>query len=341
MLPRVPASDGSRFVVMTSIFAPTEAVHLHAQRDPGRVVVAGDRKTPTDWAAEGTIYLSPEAQLDTGWKTPKLLPFDHYCRKMVGYLRAIAEGATSIADIDDDNFPHDPWEFPAFEGRFPELQSGRYFNVYTRFTDEFVWPRGYPLRHVTAPATSEIAESDVRIGVWQALADGDPDVDAIFRLTVGGNITFEAGDPFVLARGTVCPFNSQNTAFTAEAFPLLYLPATVTFRSTDIVRGLVAQPILWAAGMRLGFLGATATQDRNDHDFLDDFRSEIPLYLHTEEILDIAMAETSDERSIEENLRAVYDALAAKGHVEPFELELLDGWLADVAAVREAPLTPR
>jgi hypothetical protein len=36
-------------------------------------------------------------------------------------------------------------------------------------------------------------------------------------------------------------FNSQNTVFFLDAFPLLYLPGHVSFRMTDIWRSFVAQ----------------------------------------------------------------------------------------------------
>ena len=57
----------------------------------------------------------------------------------------------------------------------------------------------------------------------------------------------------VLGTGTMSPFNTQNTLIRKELFALLYLPTYVTFRFTDILRGLVAQPIMWAAGYALGF----------------------------------------------------------------------------------------
>ena len=78
------------------------------------------------------------------------------------------------------------------------------------------------------------------------------------------------------------------------AFALLYLPAHVTFRFTDILRGLVAQPILWAAGYQLGFTRATVVQERNPHELLEDFESESPGYLRVEKIVDIEVPLVAD-----------------------------------------------
>ena len=69
------------------------------------------------------------------------------------------------------------------------------------------------------------------------------------------------------------PYNTQNTATRKELFPLLYLPAYVTFRFTDILRGLIAQPIMWLYDYHLGYSGATVTQKRNAHDYFEDFQS--------------------------------------------------------------------
>ena len=81
---------------------------------------------------------------------------------------------------------------------------------------------------------------DCNVGVWQGLADEDPDVDAIYRLTSDTPCYFNERNPVVLAKGTVCPFNTQNTIIIKPLFNLLYLPTTATFRFTDILRGLVA-----------------------------------------------------------------------------------------------------
>ena len=47
--------------------------------------------------------------------------------------------------------------------------------------------------------------------VWQGLADHDPDVDAIYRLTQRRrNFDFTArGAPLALPVGTFCPYNAQ------------------------------------------------------------------------------------------------------------------------------------
>ncbi len=214
-----------------------------------------------------------------------------------------------------------------------------FVNVYSYFTDQHIWPRGFPLNRVCDPAArlgaGPMQTAPVRIGIWQGLADGDPDVDAVYRMTVNTPCFFDTKPPVVLNTGTVSPFNSQNTAFIRPVFALLYLPASVSFRSTDIIRGLVAQPILWSAGYSLGFTRATVVQDRNEHHYLSDFESEIPCYLHAEKILDVVEGAVSSRFSIETNLLNAYESLIRHDLIPKCEMELVLAWVRDIQNMPE------
>ena len=319
----------NKFIVITSIFLPTEAIEKFAKLKDWTVIVVGDKKTAADWNYPGVTYLSPEGQQEVAGKFAGLLPWNSYTRKNIGYLYAISQGARVIYETDDDNIPLDNWvNEPEFCTNADLLKDAAFVNIYSYFTDKKVWPRGIPLRCVLGAEIPKLAAGkNLKVGVWQFLADGDPDVDAIYRLTNNTPIYFKWREPLVLDQNTCCPFNSQNTYFCKEVFPLLYLPSTVTFRFTDILRGLVAQPVLWAAGYHLGFAGATVLQKRNPHDYLKDFESEIPCYLQAEKVVQIAKQAVSSERSISENLMSVYRALSSKGVVSENELEILSSWL--------------
>lgn len=316
-------------IVITSIFSPTAAIEKFAELKDWEIIVVGDKKTPADWSYPRVTYLSPEAQYEVAHKLAGLLPWNSYTRKNIGYLHAISQGARIIYESDDDNIPLDNWvNEPEFYIDAELLCDASFVNIYSYFTDKKVWPRGIPLRCVLGAETPKVSASEnLKVGVWQFLADEDPDVDAIYRLTNNTPIYFNWREPLVLDQGTCCPFNSQNTYFRKEVFPLLYLPSTVTFRFTDILRGLVAQPVLWAAGYRLGFAGATVLQKRNPHDYLKDFESEIPCYLQADRVVQIAEDAVSSERSISENLLYVYRALSVKGIVSEKELDILSCWL--------------
>jgi hypothetical protein len=320
-------------IVITTIFPPTRAVRDFARRREWTLIVAGDRKTPDDWACENVRYLSARAQETWDFKLSRALPWNHYCRKMIGYLEAMRLGAEEIVDTDDDNIPKMNWSFPPSEGEFETLaEGGGFLNIYRAFSDLPIWPRGFPLERIqlleAKPATGQLRR--VKVGVWQGLADGDPDVDAIYRLTKNEPCVFDERAPLVLGRGTWSPFNSQNTLFVRHLFPLLYLPAFVTFRFTDILRGLIAQPIMWAAGYHLGFISATVVQERNPHDYLRDFESEIPCYLLAQKVADTVSGVVRSSASVTENLANSYEALHALEIVPAPELRTLSAWLEDL-----------
>lgn len=320
-------------IVITSIFTPTEAVKSFAKMKDYQLIVVGDKKTPADWACENTTYLSVARQEGIGQYLGKVLPYNHYCRKMMGYIHAIKDGAEFIVDTDDDNIPKDGWSFPEMTGEFSSIGDDKGFiNIYQLYTDQHIWPRGLPLNLINTKFDLEnnLTPQSCKIGVWQGLADEDPDVDAIYRLTSDTPCYFNSRPPVVLGTGTVCPFNTQNTIIRKELFATMYLPTYVTFRFTDILRGIVAQPILWTYGYRLGFTNATVVQKRNPHDYTKDFVSEIPMYRHCQEALSITSETVRASNSIQDNMFNVYEALCNKGIVEKRELDVLTAWLKEI-----------
>lgn len=330
-------------IVVTTINSPTRAVRDFAKMPQHALVVVGDLKTPAAWQCDGATFLPVDAQSRSFGALSSGLPFNHYGRKMIGYLHAIAQGATVIVDTDDDNLPKEGWHFPAFDGEFDTVQGGQGFvNAYALFTEQRIWPRGLPLDSILRAGRPAMAgRSRCRVGVWQGLADEDPDVDAIYRLVIGRPCTFDERDPVVLGPGTLSPWNSQNTAVRRELFPLLYLPVTVTFRFTDILRGLVAQPIMALAGYQLGFLPATVVQERNPHDFMADFESELPMYTNCRRVVELVEASVSASQSLPRNLEAAYEALAQRGIVAPHELTTLRAWLDELGGLGCGGAGPR
>lgn len=328
-------------IVLTSIHPPTPAVQRFAALPDWEVIVVGDRKTPGDWHCPSVRFVGAAEQKTLPFRIARRLPWNHYARKMIGYLLAARQGAALLAESDDDNLPEADWRFPAMRGTFAQIPAGREMvNIYSLFTRQKIWPRGFPLTRITAAETQvnpdTLIPQTAQIGVWQALADDDPDVDAIYRLTANAPCRFERRPPVVLPAGTFCPFNSQNTAFRRELLALMYLPALVNFRVTDILRGYVAQPILWAAGYRLGFLGPTVRQARNAHDLLADFTSELPLYTEAERIMALVTDRVRPQAAVGDNLYTVYETLARHGIVPDAELALVSAWLADVAALERS-----
>jgi len=323
-----------KYIVITSIFPPTEAVIKFSKINEYRLVVVGDKKNPAKWECDNVLYLPVEKQLEMGYKLIDVLPFNHYCRKMIGYLHAIQNKAEIIIDTDDDNIPKLNWKFPDFTGEYNCIPGDKGFiNIYNYYTDQHIWPRGLPLNKITHDFSDlfvAMKNQESKVGVWQGLADEDPDVDAIYRLTSNEPCYFDEKPPCVLDNGTLTPFNTQNTAVRKELFTLMYLPTYVTFRFTDILRGLIAQPIMWLYDYKLGFLNATVVQKRNEHDFMKDFESEVPMYMDVEHVIDLTIKNTKASDTIENNLYNTYIALLNANIVKPEEIKTLEAWLQDI-----------
>ena len=319
-----------KFIIITSIFDPTTAIESFSSMPDYQLVVVGDKKTPAGWQHPGVVYLDIHAQHEIAPGLSNAIPFNHYGRKMLGYVYAIQQGAEIIIDTDDDNIPYPNWNFPSFDGSFRTSEpSLGWVNIYHHFSDQPIWPRGLPLRNIRDSRDKlkwQQQAMDSRVGIWQGLADEDPDVDAIYRLTSDTPCIFKKDQPVVLAKDTISPFNSQNTAFRKELFPLLFLPSFVTFRFTDILRGIIAKPVLWQEGFLLGFTDATVIQKRNVHDYFKDFQSEVPMYLHTETAL-AAVSAAMGSGGVRDNLMRAYEALLTAGIVEKKEMNVLEEWL--------------
>src|SRR5665213_2756241 len=111
-----------KFIIITSIFPPTEAVQKFAKLADWQLIVVGDKKTPSEWEQAGVTFISAEDQENLQYQIIKKLPWNHYGRKMIGYLHAAEQQASLIADTDDDNIPYEQWgELPA--GQLRSLSS--------------------------------------------------------------------------------------------------------------------------------------------------------------------------------------------------------------------------
>jgi hypothetical protein len=188
------------------------------------VVVVGDvNAAPFNFTAPNLIYLDAAAQqqLELFTGLVDLLPWKHFGRKNLGYLYAISRGAELIWDFDDDNVLK--------PGVAPEMPSSNVFHVETscsvfnpyplmggpsaadpRLPPE--WPRGFPLELLQKQCNVKLTSGDAsRVAVLQSLADNDPDVDGIFRLTRGVPMHFDANSrrTLVVPANVTTPWNAQ------------------------------------------------------------------------------------------------------------------------------------
>lgn len=282
----------SKYIVITTINNPNEAIRKFSGWDGWQLVVIGDRKTPLDWHCNGAIYLGIEEQYKLFGDLAHAIPENTYTRKVLGYVYAIQHGATAIFESDDDNIPYADASThvnryledtaPA-DGAIRLSNSKGWINIYDLFGAPECWPRGFPIQHVKdGPNCIETGRDNKPWALTQFLADEDPDVDAIYRMVGGSSCYFAREKKFILDAGTYCPFNSQATLWTRETFPLLFLPLGVFDRVTDILRSYIATTALWKMSRSVLYASPIVFQKRNTHNLHEDFVQEIPLYVNTE-----------------------------------------------------------
>jgi len=329
------------YSVITTIQPPTPAVRglcRSLRRVSGQLLVLGDRKGPQEYPLDGAELFALDRQLALPLRLPQLLPVNHYTRKNLGYLVAISRGAECLYETDDDNAPTAQWQLRDRIVQARKVNGPRWCNVYRYFSDDLIWPRGLPLDQIVAARKKPPSPSragSVFSPIQQGLADGSPDVDAIWRLVLDKPFRFRIGVSVALMSGVWCPFSSQSTWWWPEAYPLMYLPSFCTFRMTDIWRSFVAQRCLWALGGTVTFHAPEVVQQRNEHSLMKDFQDEVPGYLANDQIVRLLEQQPLEPgpQAVGTNLLRCYEALIKQGILPQKERPLVKAWLADLKQV--------
>lgn len=333
--------DGRPSIVVTSISAPNPILREFAARCEAHgfsFFLVGDAKSPAHFQLSGCEFYDLNRQRETGFKIAGLLPTGHYARKNIGYLLSMQSRACLIHETDDDNLPLAAfWAPKTRKQRVPRLSKPGWVNIYAYFSVENVWPRGLPLDaiHESLPEFESLPEAEMDCPIQQGLADENPDVDAIYRLTLPLPLCFRQNRSVAPGPGAWCPFNSQNTAWFPDAYPLLYLPSYCSFRMTDIWRSFVAQRIAWENGWSVLFRSPDVVQERNEHNLMRDFADEIPGYLHNRMLAEKlnALKLKPGREHLSGNLICCYEELIRSGVVDPKEMPLLEAWIDDVNSI--------
>jgi hypothetical protein len=299
-------------------------------------IVIGDTKSPETFNLEGCDFWSVERQLSLPFELAKITPTRHYSRKNLGYLLAIQNGSTELVETDDDNIPKKTfWDIKKREVESYAFENSGWVNVYHYFTKHKIWPRGFPLEELQneQKALSGFKNNLVNCPIQQGLADENPDVDAIYRLTYPLPINFEIATKLALGKNSWSPFNSQNTYWFKEAFALMYLPSYCSFRMTDIWRSYVAQRIAWECGWSILYHEPTVWQERNDHNLMKDFEDEISGYSNNlnicKELQGLVLK--AGQGNIYDNLITCYQKLIDIQVIGKEEMPLLKAWISDIS----------
>lgn len=298
-------------------------------------IVIGDRKTPKNFKLNYGNFLSVSNQNSLNFNFSKKCPLNSYARKNIGYLIAFKNNADVIVETDDDNYPYNTF----FENKTlthnAKIIKNKYnwINIYNAFFKKKIncWPRGLPLNEITNDKINYGEKKKNKFYLQQGVCEGNPDVDAIFRLINKSiNISFKRNLKINVKKSLVT-LNSQNTIWFKKIFPLLYLPVTCTMRCTDIWRGLIAQRILQNDNKDILFFGTTMKQYRNDHNLLNDFKQEIPMYIFDKKICEILLKlklKKGNDNYLN-NLNICYEALIRNNIILKNEKKFLSTWTKD------------
>jgi hypothetical protein len=282
----------NKYIVTTTINPPTEATLKYCQiakNNNWKFVIVGDTKTPHDeydkLQNENVVYLHPDRQSFISPDISELLGWKTIQRRNIGFIYAYQNNADIVATVDDDNIPYENWGDELYINQ--EITVDLYENLSSKFFDPLsvtnhnqLWHRGYPIEDLNVKNNVEYKGKTTRKVLVQAdFWDGDPDIDAICRLSKKPIVKFNEFKPFV--SNQLAPFNSQNTFLSREVLPY-YAVLPYTGRMDDIWGGYILQHYFPNSVI---YNKATVYQERNVQDLIKNLENEVIGYRNTYKLL--------------------------------------------------------
>lgn len=321
-----------RCVIITTINKPTETILKHINNKEYDVIIVGDNKTPDDYKSLNCIYLDIPSQQKLFTELSELIPYNHYCRKNIGYLYAIKKGYKLIYETDDDNIPYDSFDsvLQYTNSHMLSEQNSPWINIFKYFTDNaYIWPRGFPLSLLKNQPNFMIQDTDKKPSIINGLVENDPDVDALFRIICNhqDGIRWCKNRCVLIDNKNMCVFNTQNTFWlNPDLFICLLIPCSVSFRYCDILRGIITNIILKHTDHYMMYSSPNVVQNRNEHNLINDFKSEYEMYIHNETILKCIEDNIVHITSIKELLLSIYTNLLNNNIITQKDITILHKW---------------
>ena len=275
----------NKYIVTTTINEPTFATRKFAEiakRDGWTFVVVGDKKTPRYHYQEelDCVYLCSKEQPDMYPELSDTIGWNSIQRRNIGLLYAYEQGADVIATVDDDNIPYDDWGKNLLVGQTVDCDlyetKDIVFDPLSVTNTPEIWHRGYPIELLQRRHKVEYKGKTKRKVLVQAdLWDGDPDIDAMARLTMKPIVKYDIEKPYCSNR--ISPFNSQNTFLAREVIPY-YAVLPHVGRMDDIWGSYILQHYFPESVV---YNKASVYQDRNVQDLITNLEKEIIGYRNT------------------------------------------------------------
>lgn len=319
-------------IIITTINKPSETILKHINNKNYDVIIIGDNKTPDDYKKLNCIYLDIPSQKKLFPELSELIPYNHYCRKNLGYLYAIKKGYKTIYETDDDNVPYDNFDNILQYNNIKMVteQNNKWINIFKFFTNNaYIWPRGFPLSLLKNMSNYLIKDTDKIPSIINGLVENDPDVDALFRIICNhqDSIQWDKNKCILIDNKNVCVFNTQNTFWlNPELFICLLIPCSVSFRYCDILRGIINNIILKKTNNYMMYSSPNVIQNRNEHNLINDFKSEYEMYIHNETILNFIENNIENITSVKELLFLIYNNLLINNVITQIDIDILNKW---------------
>jgi len=281
-----------KYIVTTTIYPPSRATLEFCKKKDWGFIIVGDTKTPHDEYRKlekkykQVIYLSPEDQEKKYKKLSDTIGWKCIMRRNIGFVEAYNLGATIVATIDDDNIPYEDWGKNLYVNK--EIILDYYETELTAFdplsvtSSNQVWHRGYPIQ-LLQKRYEFIYKGKVKrkVLVQADLWDGDPDIDAMARLSFRPIVNYsDVLGPY--CSNKISPFNSQNTFLSREVLPY-YAVIPYVGRMDDIWGGYIMQHYFPNSVI---YNKATVYQDRNEQDLITNLEKEVIGYRNTLNLLE-------------------------------------------------------
>lgn len=275
-----------KIIVTTTINSPTEAILKFSSLEDWKLIVIGDKKTPHDeYKKINCIYLEPDEQEKKYKNLSNLIGWNSIQRRNIGFLEAYKMGAEIVATVDDDNYPYDDWGKNILVNKTMEVDV---YETQTKVSDPLcvtnnkdLWHRGFPIELIKEKNNFQyIGKQKKEVLIQADLWDGDPDIDAICRMTKKPMVKFEIKHPFSFTK--ISPFNSQNTFISRKIIPY-YAVLPFIGRMDDIWASYIIQERF---KNNLIYSSASVYQNRNQHDLIKDMENEIIGYRNTLKFID-------------------------------------------------------
>lgn len=282
-------------IITTTINDPTKATikFCELSKDNNwKFTIIGDQKTPHNMYhalankyPNNVEYLDPEKQTELYTDLSNIIGWKTIQRRNIGFVHAFRSGTDIIATVDDDNIPYDDWGQNLLVGK--KIEVDQYKNKYCNFFDPFsvtnqenLWHRGFPLEYLDIKNNIDlVGKVSIDVLVQADFWDGDPDIDAICRLTKKPLIKFNKFESFTTFDNA--PFNTQNTFLHRSVFPHF-----------SVWPGVGRMDDIWASyylrkkfPTNIVYSKASVYQERNPQDLVKNLENECIGYRYTKDFV--------------------------------------------------------